>query len=246
MPCLWVDPPAAEPGKIIIYVHGGGFMLGSIASTHRAFAWRLAQAARCRLLGVDYRLAPEHPFPSALEDIVATWRWLTEEQGLNASQIVVAGDSAGAGLAYSMLLAQRAQGAAEPAALITISPWTDLALTGSTLIENRRRDPMIPTKALHTVVDWYLAGHDPRDPLASPIYGDLKQAPPSLILAGDGEVLLDDARRLAVGLADGGSRTVLRVWPMVPHAWPVLSPSLAESRQALDLCTRYLATLNWG
>ena len=246
VPCLWVEPPAADPRKTLFYLHGGGYMLGSVASTHRGFAWRLAQAAGCRMLGVDYRLAPEHPFPAALDDAVRAWRWITEDQGVDASRIVLGGDSAGGGLAYGMLLPLRAQGAPMPAAVITISPWTDLALTGATLTENRRRDPMIPIRALRSVVDWYLAGGDPRDPRASPLYGDLQQAPPSLILAGDSEVLLDDARRLAIALADGGSRTVLRVWPLVPHAWPVLSPTLPESRQAIELCARYLANLEWG
>ena len=241
VPCYWVEPAGADPEAAIVYLHGGCYCLGSVASTHRGFIWRLAEAAGCRLLGVEYRLAPEHAFPAALEDSLAAWKWLLETAGAAPGRVALAGDSAGGGLVYATLVALRDAGGPLPAVALAVSPWADLTVSGATIASNDRRDPILYDALLRQTAGWYLAGHDPMDPRASPVYADWRGLPPSLLLAGSSEVLLDDARRLATGLADAGIAVALRAWPEVPHAWPVLRPALAESRAAISLCGRFLA-----
>jgi acetyl esterase/lipase len=240
VPCHWIEPKGVRPDTALLYLHGGGFLLGSASTTHRGVVWRLAQVAGCALFGVDYRLAPEHPFPAALQDAVATWRWLVGERGISPTRTAIVGDSAGAGLVFAVLAALRDAGDPLPAAAVGFSPWSDLTLSGETIDRNDRYDPMLGAGMLRQAAHHYLAGHDPHDPRVSPVYADCRGLPASLLLAGDKEILLDDARRLAMGLADAGGSAALRVWPAVPHAWPVLRPTLRESHDALSLCGRFL------
>jgi epsilon-lactone hydrolase len=179
----------------VLYLHGGAYVCGS-PSHYRDFIWRIAAAATARVLCLDYRLAPEHPFPAALDDAVNAYRWLLAE-GADPSRIAVMGDSAGGGLVFATLLRLRDEGAALPAAAVALSPWTDLALTGSSLERNARADPVLRTEHSPSLADLYLAGADARNPYASPLYGDPTGLPPTLIQVGSDEILCDDAVRMA-------------------------------------------------
>ena len=183
----WVVTPASHHDRHILYVHGGGFVIGSPA-LYRHLTWRLAAAAQSRVLAIDYRLAPEHPFPTALDDTLAAYGWLLE-QGADPRRVAVIGDSAGGGLVFSLLLRCRDEGRLPlPAAGVALSPWTDLALTGPSLQQNARADPFIDGSDLPLIAGWYLAGADPRDPYASPLYGDPSGLPPTLIQVGSDEI----------------------------------------------------------
>src|ERR1700693_3603588 len=179
VPAALVVTRASRRDRHILYLHGGGFVTGSSA-LYRHLTWRLAAAARARLLSVDYRLAPEHPFPAALEDAVAAYRWLLSD-GADPRRIAVIGDSAGGGLALAMLRKLRDDGVPLPAAAVALSPWTDLALTGPSFRQNADTDPMLDVGHITKAAEYYLAGADPRIPYASPLYGDPRGLPPTLI-----------------------------------------------------------------
>ncbi len=213
----------------MLYLHGGGYRLGSPA-TYRHFTWRIATAARARLLVLDYRLAPEHPFPAALDDALAAYRWLAANA---AGRHVVMGDSAGGGLALALLLRLRDAGLAPPDAAVVLSPWTDLALTGASLQTNAEADPMLNADDLPAFAADYLAGADPRNPYASPLYGDPTGLPPTLIHVGGDEILYDDAVRMAEKMRTAGCAVELRIWPRMPHVWHLLAPMLPEAKFAI-------------
>ncbi len=224
-------PPATSGDRQILFLHGGGFVSGS-PRLYRNLTWRLAAAAGAGLLCLDYRLAPEHPFPAALEDARAGYRFLLAE-GADPRRIIVIGDSAGGGLAFSLLLRLRDEGARLPAAAVALSPWTDLALTGESLRRNAAADPMIDADRVPPLADHYLAGADPRTPYASPLYGDLSGLPPALIQVGSDEVLYDDAVRLAARLRAASCRVELEIWPRMPHVWHAFAPLMPEARRAI-------------
>ena len=207
----WVLPPYTPDDRVVLYLHGGCYAAGSI-DTHRDLITRLASAASTRILGLNYRLAPAHPFPAALDDTVAAYRWLLE-LGLDASRIALAGDSAGAGLALAATLKLRGDGIPLPAALACISPWVDLAVAGPSMETNASNDPIVSRPMLLGWAKLYLGDHDPRTPLASPLYADLRGLPPLLIQVGSAEVLLDDATRLAERASAAGVNATLEVWP---------------------------------
>ena len=238
VPAEWSIAPRGDPGRVILFLHGGGYCSGSIPS-HRTLAGGIARAAGARTLALGYRLAPEHPYPAALEDALAGWRFL-RAAGTPADRIAVAGDSAGGGLSLALMLRLRAMGEALPAAAWLISPWVDLEMTGATLATKAAADPLIHEAYLRELADAYLAGHDPRDPLVSPLRADLAGLPPTLIQVGSSETLLDDAVRLAgrLGAADVAVR--LEVWPWMIHAFPLWSARLADGRRALDLAGEFL------
>jgi acetyl esterase/lipase len=185
------------------------------------------------VLALDYRLAPEHPFPAALDDALAAYRWLLAE-GADPRRIAVMGDSAGGGLAFSLLLRLRDQGAPLPAAAVALSAWTDLALTGASLRLNAAADPMLNAEDLPKLAACYLASADPRDPYASPLYGDATGLPPTLIQAGSDEILHDDSTRMADRLRAAGCEVELEIWPRMPHAWHLFAPVLPEARRAIE------------
>jgi acetyl esterase/lipase len=237
----WIEPAAPDnPARTrcILYFHGGAYVAMS-ARTHRALTSRLATWSDATLFALDYRLAPEHPFPAALEDALAAYRVLRAD-GLSPSHIVVAGDSAGGGLALALLVALRDAGATLPAAAILFSPWTDLAATGNSIRDNDAADAMFFGAWLGPEARHYLADTPATNKLASPVYADLAGLPPMLIQVGDGEVLLDDSRRVAENARQAGVAVTLQIWPRVPHGWQVFAPILPEARAALRAAATFI------
>jgi len=237
----WIATPSSRADRHVLYLHGGGYRLGG-TTTYRHFTWRIADAARAHLLAIDYRLAPEHPFPAALEDALSAFRWLRQR---GAQTIIVIGDSAGGGLALALLLRLRDEGLLLPAAAVALSPWTDLALTGASLKRNAASDPMLNADDLPKFAADYLAGADPRNPYASPLYSDPTGLPPTLIHVGGDEILLDDAVRMAEKMRAAHCHVVLQIWPRMPHVWHLLAPVLPEAKFAIagigDFVERMLA-----
>ena len=215
----------------VLYFHGGGYAFGTEPLV-RDFTWRLGAATAARVLYFDYRLAPEHPFPAAVEDADKVYRWLARRT--DPSRIVFVGDSAGGGLLLATLHKMRDEGHAMPRAAVAISPWTDLALTGYSLQANAKADPMMDARHLPTFAARYLGGADPRHPYASPLYGDPSGLPPMLIQVGSDEILRDDAVRMADRLRAAGGDVRLEEWPRVPHAWHHYARILPEARHAIE------------
>lgn len=230
-------PRAASGDRHILYLHGGGYVGGS-PEVYRPLVGRIAEAAGAELLCPDYRLAPEHPFPAALDDAVAVYEWLLAE-GIAPQRLAVAGDSAGGGLAFALLLRLRDMGRPLPAAVAALSPWTDLALTGASLQLHAAADPMLHPQDVAPVANWYLAGADPRHPWASPLYGDPSGLPPALIQVGGDEILHDDAIRMADRLRAAGGIVELEVWPRMPHVWHLFAAVMPEARRAIGRIGRF-------
>lgn len=230
VPCAWIEG-AADPRGVLLYLHGGGYCLGSI-NTHRALVARLARAGALRALAVDYRLAPEHPFPAAVEDAVAVYRWLLAGD-TKPSEIVVAGDSAGGGLTVATLLALRDSGQPLPAAGICLSPWVDLEGLGESMTTRAASDPMVDREGLLLLAAAYLGGADARSPLAAPLYADLRGLPPLLIHVGTAECLLDDATRLHERARAHGVEADIEVWDDMIHVWHAFAPLLPEAEAAI-------------
>ena len=237
---LWTAVPGADEDVCILHFHGGGYVVGS-AALYRDFIWRVGRAARARVLYFDYRLAPEHPFPAALDDAVKVYRWLAAR--IDPRRIVAMGDSAGGGLAMGTLGRLRDEGITLPGAAVLISPWTDLALTGESLSNNVAADPMMDVRTFPALADCYLAGTDPRNPYASPLYGDAYGFPPTLIQVGSDEILLDDAVRMAAELKAAECRTEIEIWPRMPHAWHLYARILPEGRTAIEHIGRFVRSV---
>ena len=232
VPGEWIAAPGAEPERVIYYLHGGGYVMGSI-STHRELISRLSRAARARALAIDYRLAPEHPFPAAVEDATTAYRWLLST-GVDAAQTVIAGDSAGGGLTVATLVALRDAGEPLPAAAVCLSPWVDLEGLGESMTTKAAVDPMVSRDGLDKIARAYLGDADPRTPLAAPLHADLTGLPPLLIHVGTAETLLDDAIRLAERAKSAGVKVVLEPWDDMIHVWQLFASMLPEGQQAID------------
>jgi epsilon-lactone hydrolase len=232
----WAEPKTGANGfGALLYLHGGGYV-GMSARTHRAITGGFALRG-FRVFCPDYRLAPEHIFPAALDDVAAVWRALREQV---KGPIFVAGDSSGGGLAVALLLTLRDHREPAPAAACLFSPWTDFAVTGASLTVNRDRDPMQVPECLQMLAAAYVGQTDPRMPLLSPIYGDLAGLPSLIIFVGADEILLDDSKRLAERARMAGVSADLRVYSDMPHAWPLLGAIMPEGREALDEATTFL------
>ena len=225
------------PRCTILYLHGGAYVMGSPAS-YRNRAMRLGYRCRAEVFVPDYRLAPEHPFPAALEDAHAAWRHVV---ALGPDRpLFVAGDSAGGGLALALLLQLRQRGEALPQGAILLSPWTDLSVSGASVETNRRQDLWLSREHLEHWASYSVGRADARHPLASPAFADLSGLPPLLILAGEHEVLLDDALRAAAAARRGGTEVQVHIGPGMQHDWPLTLPWLDESRYAWELISRFV------
>ncbi|HWD67513.1 MAG TPA: alpha/beta hydrolase [Caulobacteraceae bacterium] len=222
--------PLSNSDRVVFFLHGGGYITGG-PRLYRQVTWRIAQAARAAVITVDYPLAPEHPFPAAVDAAFAAWRALLAE-GFDPRRCAILGDSAGGGLALSLALKLRDEGVPLPAAVVAMSPWTDLAITGPSARAGAS-DPMLQADELGPMAAQYLAGADPRNPYASPLYGDLHGLPPILIQVGDDEILRDDATRMAEKLDNAGCAVALEIWPRMPHVWHAFAPILPEARRAI-------------
>ena len=230
---------SGEPRRTVYYLHGGGYVACSPQS-YRAFTSALSRATNARVFALDYRLAPEHRFPAAVEDAVAGYRWLLD-QGVDPQEIVIGGDSAGGGLTMATMVALRDAGERLPSSAFLISPWTDMACAGLSLDANDQCDSMFYGAGVRCMAPVYLGGASPHDPLASPVYADLSKLPPLLIHVSDTEVLLDDSTRLADRAKQCGVNVDLRVWNDLPHAWPVfVALRMPESFQALGEIVRFI------
>lgn len=235
----WNAPRDAVTDKRILYLHGGGFVSGS-PRTHRGIAGRLARAVGARVVVPDYRLAPEHPFPAGLDDAAAVYRALIAT-GTPPEKLAVVGDSAGGNLVFALLLKLKQEGAPMPAAAVGLSPFVDLTGSGDSLRENALRDPLLHVSGFPTVVSAYAPGHDTRDPLLSPLFGDLSGLPPCLIQCGSDEILLDDAVRLQRALEKAGVHAQLEVWTQMPHVWQAFARLIPEARSALTRVAGFLS-----
>jgi acetyl esterase/lipase len=222
---------AAPPKGTMLYLHGGGYMACS-PQTHRAITGSFANRG-LKVFTPDYRLAPEHPFPAAVDDALAVYKAMLAG-GVAPANLVVAGDSAGGGLALALLLAAKDAGLPMPAAAMVFSPWTDLAITGGTITTNLKRDSMLAGNTMADGAGMYLNGADAKNPLASPLYGELSGLPPLLIHVGEAEILRDDAVRFADRAEQAGVPVDLSVWPNMPHVWHLFQSLLPEARLALD------------
>jgi epsilon-lactone hydrolase len=228
----WSIVPGSEDSQVLLYLHGGGYCSGSLVS-HRRLVTEAGRKAMRRTLAVDYRLAPEHPFPAALEDALKAWRFL-REQGTAARDIAVGGDSAGGGLTVALIAQLRDAGEALPACAWLISPWTDLTLSGATLASKAAVDPTIHEEYLRELVSAYLPkGTDPKDPRVSPLLANLAGLPPTLIQVGSDEALLADATRFAAAAGAAEVQVTLEIWPHMIHAWHVWNARLTAGREAL-------------
>ncbi|HNP35670.1 MAG TPA: alpha/beta hydrolase [Woeseiaceae bacterium] len=234
----WLHPANARPGKVLLYWHGGAYIMGSCRS-HRALVSHIAKAAGMDALLPEYRLAPEHPYPAAVDDALRVYRALLED-GYRPDDIVVAGDSAGGGLATAMLMALRDAGDPLPAAAALLSPWLDLTGQGESMRSRAQQDPWFRPDDLPEVTRFYCAESQFTDPLVSPVFGDPAGLPPMLIQVGDDEILLSDSERIASNIRKSGGEVELDVWPGMWHVWQMFIGLMPESRIAIEQLGQFL------
>lgn len=238
----WFEPassaPASSARPTVLYCHGGGYYFCS-PRTHRSIVFGLATRANAAIFSLDYRLAPEHRFPAALDDATAAYRQLLAN-GIAPGSIVIAGDSAGGGLALATLVALKEAGDPLPAGGLLFSPWTDLATTGASLRTNDSVDPMFCGAAIQRAAQIYLGDASPTDPYASPLYAGFQGLPPLFLMAGSTEVLLDDSQRVADKARAAGVECELEVWKKMPHVWPMFAPFIPEANRALDRAAAFV------
>lgn len=236
VPCQWVLPQSSPADPVLLYLHGGGFVFG-LTPPHLRMGAYLARKMRVRILMVDYRLAPEHPFPAALDDCATAYRWLLK-QGVSPHKIAVAGDSAGGNLTLALLMDARDRGDPLPAAAACLSPATDMAQDKTRL---GYRDPLLPPRAMRFYTESYVGDHDAHDPLISPVLGDLRGLPPLLIHAGEDEMLRDDAVRVQERAQAAGVEARLEIYPRMWHVWQ-LYLALPQAVQSLDDIAHFLGS----
>jgi acetyl esterase/lipase len=238
VPAEWTSAPGADTRRAVLYLHGGGYVFGSLDS-HRHLASEIARDVGGRTLALHYRLAPESPFPAPVEDSVAGYRYLLA-QGIQPTNIALAGDSAGGGLVVAALVAIRDSGLAQPSCGWCISPWVDMEAIGGTMTSNASRDPTVQKDAILEIARQYLGSADPRSPLAAPIYADLRGIAPLYIQVGSVETLLDDSTRLASVAGAADVPLTLEVWPEMLHVWHLFHPRLSAGRRAITAGARYM------
>ena len=237
VPAQWISMPGAAADRAVLYFHGGGYVIGSIA-THRELAARISAASGARVLLIDYRMGPEHRFPAGVEDAVAAYRWLLDA-GFAPGRIAFAGDSAGGGLTVAALLAVRDAKLPLPSTGVCISPWVDLEGSGASMTTKAAEDPMVQKAPLLLLAGHYLGSANPRSPLASPLYADLHGLPPLLIQVGSAETLLDDSTRIAEKLRAAKVDVELEVWPEMIHVWHAFG-MLPEAGRAVERIGQHL------
>lgn len=233
-------PDGRNEARVGVFLHGGAFVIGS-AATHRALAAAIATASGLILYAVDYRLAPEHPFPTGRDDVLAVCKAL---RGRGAKEIVLIGDSAGGGLALHTVAAMRARGEPLPSWLVLMSPWVDLACSGESFRKNSKLDPMLSHQGLLLDAERYLAGRSPNDPAVAPLHADLSGLPPVLITVGEDEILLDDSLQLATSLSGSGVQVSLEVWEGMSHAWYAFRGVLPEADRVIASIAAFLLAPN--
>jgi acetyl esterase/lipase len=238
--CEWVSVGSVPANKALVYFHGGAYVSGSPVS-HRDYAAAMSTALGIKLLMVDYRLAPEYPFPAPIEDALAVYRALLGD-GYGANDLFIGGDSAGGNLTLSLLQQVRSLGLAMPKAACLFSPWLDLTHSGDSMAKNADIDPMLPVIMLQYCADIYAAGADKNDPLISPIFTDMTGFPPMIIHVGSTEILLDDAKTIAKKCEKAGVEAILKVWEKAPHAFPILVKFLPEARAAIEQTADFFRT----
>ena len=232
VPCQWITAPDVPQDRLILYYHGGAYAACS-PTTHQDLISRLSRASGAAVLGVDYRLAPEHPFPAAVDDSIAAYNWALDH-GFEPSNIVLAGDSAGGGLVLSVMLAARDAGVPLPAAGVCFSPWVDLECTGESMAANDHLDDFIKYGGLSARAQSYLGGADPKHPWASALYADLTGLPPLLVHVGSAETLLDDSTRLVDVAGKAGVDVTLKIWDDMVHVWQAFASILPEGQQSIE------------
>jgi acetyl esterase/lipase len=242
VPVVTVETPGTDPSVAVLYFHGGAYALGSAADSV-GLAADVSRRAAARAISVDYRLAPEHPFPAALDDAVAAYRALLDE-GVPSAKIAIVGESAGGGLVAATLVALNDAGLPQPSSATVFSPWADLSVSGASATTKAGLDPALTAEALRTRARDYLGERDTATPLASPIFADLTGLPPLLIQVGSHEILLDDAVRLASRAADHDVQVELQVWPEVPHVFQGFAALLDDADRALLAAAAFIKR-NW-
>src|SRR6516165_1747654 len=240
----WTSTPGDNRDAALLYVHGGGYVIGSLDS-HRHLVSEAGRAAQAWTLALDYRLAPEHPFPAAVEDALAGYRFLLS-RGYRAERVAIAGDSAGGGLVVSAMLAIRDAGLPQPVCGWCISPWVDLEAMGETMSTKAGADPTVQKAGILDMARLYLNGADPRSPLAAPIYANLAGLAPLLIQVGAAETLLDDAIRLAKAAGTADVRVDLQIWPEMIHVWHLFHPELSAGRRAIEEAGSFIRAMTAG
>lgn len=239
LPAEWILPSAAGKDKVILYTHGGGYVSGS-CQNHRTIVARVVKGSEVGALLFEYRLAPENPFPAAIEDSLAAYRWLLA-QGVSPSNIIIFGESAGGGLCLATMIALRDKGIPLPAAAVALSPWTDLKCTGESY-RTKAKVSLAPAESWTVFSKYYVGDNDPCLPWISPLYGDLRGLPPILIHVGEDEELLDDSISFAEKAKDEGVDVTLRVGEGMVHCYPLLPPFIPEARQAMDEICAFIKT----
>lgn len=238
VPSIWVSAPGADAAKVAVYIHGGGWCMGN-ASGYREMGYRVSKASGCRVLVVDYRLAPEHPYPAPLDDTVAAYRWAAKQSGVKSLALI--GDSAGGGLAVAAAAVLRDGGDKKPAAVVVMSPLVDLAGKGASITERAHLDPLPAAGLVQAMGGAYLGGKDlEATPLASPLYADLRDFPPTFILVGSDEGLHDDSTRLVKKLKDQGTPVDFEIGEDMIHIWPVFN-FLPEAHHSMDRIGKFLS-----
>jgi len=238
VPAEWTTATSSRDGRVLVYFHGGGYVMGS-ASGHRGMCSHLARATRSRVLNVDYRLAPEAPFPAAVEDAVRAYRFVLD-QGIDPAGVALGGDSAGGGLTLATLVALRDAGLPLPGAGVAISPWVDLTMSSESIHSKGDEDPMLTPATIAVLADAYLAGADPKSPTASPLWADLSGLPPLLIQVGTAELLLDEGRRVGDAAKAAGVDVTFEAWDDMIHVWHLFADMVPESREAIARIAAFL------
>jgi acetyl esterase/lipase len=240
VPAEWSIVSASDPSRVLMFFHGGGYCSGS-ARSHRRMVTEAGRAARVRTLAVEYRLAPEHPFPAAYDDALTAWNFL-RKQGIAAEHIAVGGDSAGGGLTIALINRLRATGEAQPACAWLASPWTDLTMSGATMTTKDSADPLIHKPYLEELASAYVpTGVGRKDPRVSPLFSDLEGFRPALIQVGSEETLLADSVRFAEAAGAARVAVTLQIWPDMIHAWPMWNAHLEAGRQALAAAGAFIS-----